>query len=161
MSLKLLGKKIFLPLIFVGVGGGAVAMTDKSFDELVGKIGFDVNNKVQVKKIFDQIDTDKSGRISREELKKGFAAAGLKLQEKVLDDIMSVADANHDGGISLEEWEHALKHQHGGKFNPDVGHAVAKGATSRKEEFAQLGSRNPVKIVKGAPEAPSEGKRDT
>ena len=66
MSLKLLGKKIFLPLIFVGVGGGAVAMTDKSFDELVGKIGFDVNNKVQVKKIFDQIDTDKSGRISRE-----------------------------------------------------------------------------------------------
>jgi len=164
MSLKLLLSKIAIPLVLVGGAGGAIVTSDKSFDELIGKIGIDVNNKVQVREIFDKIDKDNSGRISRAELKAGFAAAGLKLQEKKLDVIMGVVDEDHDGGISFEEWENALKHQHSGsKLNPEVGHAVAKGATFTERAAIGFSFGTFADAIKTlgkppAPKAPEEGK---
>ena len=51
---------------------------------------------------FDEIDTDKSGQLSRDEIKAWIAARQQEMRQRV-EDHVKAADANGDGQISLEE----------------------------------------------------------
>ncbi|GAB6035664.1 hypothetical protein JCM15519_02230 [Fundidesulfovibrio butyratiphilus] len=47
--------------------------------------------------LFDRMDTDKSGSLSKGEVQKRFP--------KFTDDMFKQADANHDGTLSVAEWQ--------------------------------------------------------
>jgi Ca2+-binding EF-hand superfamily protein len=51
---------------------------------------------------FDEIDTDKSGQLSRDEIKAWIAARQQQMRQRVEDQVKA-ADTNGDGQISLEE----------------------------------------------------------
>lgn len=64
-------------------------------------------NKIDAKsvdKLFDKIDKDHSGSIDRDELKKELEEAGMTWASLRVDSMMSVADENHDGSVSLSEF---------------------------------------------------------
>ena len=54
-------------------------------------------------KLFDQFDTDKSGDLSKEEIKKAMFCLGLKAWD--LDNLFDTMDTNADGKVSLEEFK--------------------------------------------------------
>ncbi|GMH99642.1 hypothetical protein TrVE_jg1817 [Triparma verrucosa] len=64
-------------------------------------------NKDQMKKLFDKIDTDKSGSINSTELQKALNEAGMDVNVLTVQAMMYSADKDSDGTISKEEW-HAL-----------------------------------------------------
>jgi len=131
MSIKFLLGKLWIPVV---LGAGLVIQSDRGFDAVKETFGIDTNNHKQMKEVFNKLDKDKSGSISKEELRTGIKEAGLNIDETVLEAMMSVADEDKSGDISLEEFERGLKHQHkGAKFNPDVGHAVAAGASRARD----------------------------
>lgn len=49
-----------------------------------------------------QTDRDKSGKISRTEIKEGLRALKLPSRDKDVDDFLTSLDTNHDGEISFE-----------------------------------------------------------
>uniref|UniRef100_A0A7S2N4B6 EF-hand domain-containing protein n=1 Tax=Haptolina brevifila TaxID=156173 RepID=A0A7S2N4B6_9EUKA len=61
-----------------------------------------------LKKIFDELDVDKSGFLSKDELLQAIRQAEPTATEKQVDDMMKYADVNGDGEISFEEFEKAL-----------------------------------------------------
>ncbi|MFJ6783350.1 EF-hand domain-containing protein [Streptomyces yangpuensis] len=66
-------------------------------------------NEVELRALFDQIDTNGDGRISIAELAEGFKAEGARehLAEEV--EKAMAADANHDGVLDFEEFRTLLK----------------------------------------------------
>uniref|UniRef100_A0A0A9H4F4 EF-hand domain-containing protein n=1 Tax=Arundo donax TaxID=35708 RepID=A0A0A9H4F4_ARUDO len=60
---------------------------------------------------FDVLDADRDGRISREDLKSFYAAAGATGERFDDDDLaamIAAADADHDGFVQYDEFEHLL-----------------------------------------------------
>ncbi|CAE8590558.1 unnamed protein product [Polarella glacialis] len=58
--------------------------------------------------IFRMCDTDESGTITREELKRVIGTTGLKLSELDLDRVFDAMDKNHDGSIGYQEFTQFL-----------------------------------------------------
>ena len=63
--------------------------------------------------MFDQFDTDKSGSLSKDEIKAAMFCLGLKAWD--LDNLFETMDANTDGKVSLEEFKAHLRSP-GNKF---------------------------------------------
>merc|ERR1719412_2482345 len=63
---------------------------------------------VDIAKVFDQLDTDKSGDLSREEIKHALEVLGLQ-QSYNLDELLKNMDTDANGTISIEEIKHALE----------------------------------------------------
>merc|ERR1711953_669786 len=62
---------------------------------------------VDIAKVFDQLDTDKSGDLSKEEIAHALNVLGL--QEKFnIDDVLKTMDENSDGVVSIEEFKNGL-----------------------------------------------------
>merc|ERR1719449_519971 len=62
---------------------------------------------VDIARVFDQLDTDKSGDLSRDEIKHALEVLGL--QEKFnIDDVLKTMDENSDGVVSIEEFKNGL-----------------------------------------------------
>jgi len=62
---------------------------------------------VDMAKVFDQFDTDKSGDLSKEELKNAIACLGLTETVNV-DELVKNMDTNADGEISIQEFKDNL-----------------------------------------------------
>ena len=57
--------------------------------------------------MFDQLDTDKSGDLSKEEIAHALNVLGL--QDKFnIDDVLKTMDENSDGVVSIEEFKNGL-----------------------------------------------------
>lgn len=61
---------------------------------------------MDVAKIFDQIDADKSGSLSKEEIKDACYCLGLRAWD--INEFFNGLDANQDGEISLQEFKDNL-----------------------------------------------------
>merc|ERR1711937_804895 len=62
---------------------------------------------VDIAKVFDQLDTDKSGDLSKEEIAHALNVLGL--QDKFnIDDVLKTMDENSDGVVSIEEFKNGL-----------------------------------------------------
>ena len=56
---------------------------------------------------FLEMDTDNDGHVSRDELQKLLHEIGVDVTDKIVDDIMHVADENRDGKIQFQEFKKA------------------------------------------------------
>ncbi|GMH26881.1 hypothetical protein Nepgr_028724 [Nepenthes gracilis] len=65
-----------------------------------------------LKAMFSNMDTDKSGSITYEELKTGLAQLGSKLTEAELKQLMEAADVDGNGAIDYVEFITATMHRH-------------------------------------------------
>ncbi|PSS10364.1 Calcium-dependent protein kinase [Actinidia chinensis var. chinensis] len=65
-----------------------------------------------LKAMFTNIDTDKSGTITYEELKTGLARLGSRLSEAEVEQLMEAADVDGNGTIDYIEFVTATMHQH-------------------------------------------------
>ncbi|XP_047341339.1 calcium-dependent protein kinase 19-like [Impatiens glandulifera] len=65
-----------------------------------------------LKAMFSNIDTDKSGTITYEELKTGLAQLGSKLTEAEVKQLMEAADVDGNGSIDYIEFITATMHRH-------------------------------------------------
>lgn len=62
-------------------------------------------------KIFNSIDTNNDGSLSRDEMKRSLQANQIPITEKILDSIFETSDLNNDGSISLDEFKSFTKRQ--------------------------------------------------
>jgi len=62
---------------------------------------------VDIAKVFDQLDTDKSGDLSRDEIKHALEVLGLQ-ENYNLDDLLKGMDTDANGTISIEEFKNGL-----------------------------------------------------
>lgn len=63
-------------------------------------------------RLFQEVDTDGSGELDKEELGKLMAKMGFKMSEKRLSELMAVYDVDMGGKIELHEFLMLLKSQH-------------------------------------------------
>mmetsp|Transcript_6123 Transcript_6123/g.8926 ORF Transcript_6123/g.8926 Transcript_6123/m.8926 type:complete len:446 (+) Transcript_6123:247-1584(+) len=63
----------------------------------------------QLKKRFDEIDSDQSGEIDRCELREIFLGMGVPIGESALTEVMHKIDTDEDGTITFDEFEYAMK----------------------------------------------------
>ncbi|KAL7499451.1 hypothetical protein ACHAWT_006986 [Skeletonema menzelii] len=63
----------------------------------------------ELKKRFDDIDSDHSGEIDRCELREIFVGMGVPVGERALSEIMRKIDTDEDGTITFDEFEHAMQ----------------------------------------------------
>jgi len=62
---------------------------------------------VDIARVFDQLDTDKSGDLSRDEIKHALEVLGLQDQFN-LDKLLEAMDTDANGSISIEEFKNGL-----------------------------------------------------
>jgi Ca2+-binding EF-hand superfamily protein len=62
---------------------------------------------VDIARIFDQLDTDKSGDLSRDEIKHALEVLGLQANYNI-DDLLKDMDTDGNGNISIEEFKNGL-----------------------------------------------------
>ncbi|XP_074263761.1 calcium-dependent protein kinase 29-like [Silene latifolia] len=65
-----------------------------------------------LKQMFNNIDTDRSGTITLEELKAGLARLGSRLTEPEIQQLMEAADVDNNGSIDYMEFITATMHRH-------------------------------------------------
>lgn len=65
-----------------------------------------------LKELFKNIDTDRSGTITLEELKNGLARLGSRLSEPEIEQLMEAADVDKSGTIDYMEFVTATMHRH-------------------------------------------------
>jgi len=63
----------------------------------------------QLKKRFDDIDSDNSGEIDRCELREIFQGMGVPVGESALSEVMRRIDSDEDGTITFDEFERAMQ----------------------------------------------------
>ena len=104
MSFKLLILKVAKPVMAVG----AVCVSAygyKQWESAKNALHL-TTNEAEMVTLFHKIDADKSGTISREELKTALENAGLHKMPAQIGAMMKSADENDDGQINEEEWLH-------------------------------------------------------
>jgi Ca2+-binding EF-hand superfamily protein len=74
-------------------------------------MGLTAEQRQQLKETFDDIDTDKSGALSREELTRvmNMFSNRRKPSQRQVDRVFRAADVNGDGSISFEEFITAME----------------------------------------------------
>ena len=58
----------------------------------------------ELRKVFDTIDTNKNGKVEKEELMKMLNNLGEDVTEDVVNEMIKIADTNQDGMIDFEEF---------------------------------------------------------
>ena len=58
----------------------------------------------ELRKAFDVMDANKDGVVTKEELKSLLKGLGEEVTDEVVDEMISVADTNHDGKVDFEEF---------------------------------------------------------
>jgi len=113
LTIKMLALKIGQPLLLIGGVIGAY-YKKKQWDDAALAFHIDVNtiDHKHMIRVFEEIDKDKTGYLSRDELQAGLAKNGMNVSDFQLDHLIEAADTNSDGLISKEEWVDQLEHQH-------------------------------------------------
>lgn len=60
-------------------------------------------------RLFQSIDYNRDGKLSKEELRSALRSAGLTVPNSSLDKFFAEVDTNHDGVISFEEWRYVAE----------------------------------------------------
>ena len=60
----------------------------------------------QLRRLFDNIDRDDNGELTRSELKDAFSSAGVQVSQPKLNEFFNHIDSNRDGVISYDEWRY-------------------------------------------------------
>ena len=109
---------------------------------------FTDRHRIRARDVFRRADADKSGAVSRKELKAALLSMGVpKLTKKELCNVFALADADGGGEIDYREFEDALK----GKSKGDaVSFTAAKARRGRRRRGGGDEERPPLK-------APMEG----
>lgn len=94
--------------------GGLMGNVEEAFSKLGAAAGFQSifdgfgaidKSDEGLAKLFASVDTDGSGKISEDEMKKAIEKAyGKALDDKVLKEMMAAADTNNDGEIDVTAW---------------------------------------------------------
>ncbi|KAM9957656.1 hypothetical protein ACTFIW_012623 [Dictyostelium discoideum] len=63
------------------------------------------NDKEFVKKLFDSLDKDNNGKLTREEIKEGFFKLKIPSSEKDIESFLTNVDKDKDGSVSFKEFE--------------------------------------------------------
>lgn len=58
----------------------------------------------ELRQLFQSIDYNHDGKISKDELRSALRTAGLAVPNSSLDNFFTEVDTNRDGVISFEEW---------------------------------------------------------
>lgn len=73
-------------------------------------VGFDANmTEEELRKQFNEIDTDGSGAIDRTELRAALKLAKPKASDKQIEQLLNMADADNSGEIDFEEFKAIVK----------------------------------------------------
>ena len=59
---------------------------------------------IELKQVYNEVDTNKDGFISPEEARQGITLAGQRMSGLNFESLIKTFDDNHDGKISLEEF---------------------------------------------------------
>ncbi len=54
--------------------------------------------------LFESIDRNHDGSLTRDEIQNAFRQTGLTVSNRKLDEFIAAIDVNHDGVVSFEEW---------------------------------------------------------
>lgn len=88
----------------------------------------------EMRAAFDRIDADRSGAISKDELKSAVSALGIARSESELDDLMTIVDDDASGEIEFDEFQSLLatinSECHLGKFASDLAKSVREAETA-------------------------------
>ena len=136
------------------MGGGAAVVWygNRQVDLAAQALKIDPESKEQMLKVFDNIDVDKSGQLSKEELKLALDKAGMHPTQFQLDAFFKVADEDNSGEISREEWMDALTHHHDNKSKH--GKDLVKGAMpNNRRQNKTLKERGLDKVTPPKPQA--------
>lgn len=60
--------------------------------------------KEQVRAVFDELDADKSGSLTADDLKKVAEKFGKEPQQEEIDEMIALCDASGDGKVTFEEF---------------------------------------------------------
>lgn len=63
-----------------------------------------IARRQELRRVFDEVDTDHSGTLSIEEVGEAMTRAGLAYDERSLKSLMHRIDTDHSGAIDFEEW---------------------------------------------------------
>jgi solute carrier family 25 phosphate transporter 23/24/25/41 len=95
---------------------------DQLLDEVMHAVDTDGNGRIteqefrkfvyetekELHHLFQTIDYNRDGKISKDELRSALRTAGLTVPNSNLDKFFSEVDTNNDGTISFEEWRYVL-----------------------------------------------------
>lgn len=65
---------------------------------------FIAGGDIELRKVFDSVDTDHSGHIDKEEMKAALVEAGIVVDDVLLDAFFQRVDRNNDGGMGFARW---------------------------------------------------------
>lgn len=88
-----------------------IKSVDTNHDGVVSKIEFEqfvIEQKKQLKIMFDQYDTNGDGFMDIVELRQMFVQMNIEFDEQYVKQFLGVYDQNGDGKISFEEWSRVL-----------------------------------------------------
>ncbi len=58
----------------------------------------------ELRKAFDVMDANKDGVVTKDELKNLLKGLGEDVTDEVVDEMISIADTNHDGKVDFDEF---------------------------------------------------------
>lgn len=104
MSLKLFMLRVVRPVALVTAVTGS-AYGYKEWEKAKSALKLSTNDSEMIA-LFDKVDKNHSGYIEKQDLRDALKSAGYGVNLIALDAMMKVADENHDGRISKDEWLH-------------------------------------------------------
>lgn len=90
-----------------------------------------VNNKINLKALFDKIDSDRSGYLSQDEFFNFIRMIAPKLRRYDSDAIYNLIDSGHDGKVSINEFFAAM--------GPGSGASQLENASLKKRQLSRRG----------------------
>lgn len=80
----------------------------KNFNQFFAEKLVQPEEKVELRKMFDEFDSDKNGHLSLEELKNGLSFTNINMTNEEIEDLFVKCDLDHNGSLEFNEFYTAL-----------------------------------------------------